>query len=166
MPNLSPAPRDDVDRRHFPRQWFRSLIPFGFAVVAFGMFADRVPGGVWYAVPGLCLVTAFALALHGGLILTRDGIEWYAVHPRWRFRRVPWSAVLDARPGWLGAGHSVRLVVADGRYEPWVWGTPEPGGRREVVVHTRDLAEGAAVWDAIRDARARREVTAGVGTTG
>jgi hypothetical protein len=143
---------NDSARPLFRRQWHRLVIPCAFAVLAFGMFAYRVPNGVWYAAPGLGVILGLAVGLHRGVVLTRDGIEWFVVQPRWRYRRVPWSALIEVRPGWFGAGQAVRLVVADGRYEPWVWGTPKVGGRREVVITTRDLAGGAALYDAILQA--------------
>jgi hypothetical protein len=123
VPDATPTTIAPSRPRHFRRHWWRAVVPGAFAIGLFGMFAHRIPDGVWAAVPGLAFVLVLCAALHGGLVVSPAGIEWYAVRPRWRYRAVPWDAVLDVRGGPLGL-LPARLIVKPGRYEPWVWGKP------------------------------------------
>lgn len=153
-------------RRVFRRQWHRFAVPAAVAVAAFGGFAWRIPDGLWVAIPGLCVSLLFCACLHGGLTLTREGIEWYVIRPNWRFRTIPWAAVRDVRKSLFGLLPRIRLVAAPGRYELWVWGTPRPDRPMEVEIWTQGLTGGDAVWDAIhqfwspRDGVAPDEATA------
>ena len=150
------APSVELAPRSFRRQWHRLIIPSLFATVSFGLFAWRVPDGVGFAVPALGLFLAVCTLLHGGIVLTRNGIEWHLLHPRWVYRTIPWEAVREVRPSWFGR-HRIRLIVESGRYEPWVWGTPRPGQTLDHEIWTRGYRDGGAMWDAIHDYRASRE---------
>ncbi len=90
-------PTASVPHQHFRRHWHRTVIPAVFAIAAFGLFAHRVPDSLWVAVPALCFSLLFCALLHGGLIISREGIAWYILHPKWRYRVIPWQAVLDVR---------------------------------------------------------------------
>ena len=127
----------------FRRQMHRLLIPCVFGAFAFGSFAYHVPHATPLALIGFLVLVAFALVLHRGLILTADGIAWYVVHPRCVYRRVPWAAVKCVRSGWLGG--RIVLDVEPGRYEATLWGMP----RTPIVIHTRELARGEELLDAI-----------------
>lgn len=136
--------------RHFRRQWYRFAIPSAFAVLAFGQFAYYVPDALWIAMIGLCLSISLCAMLHGGLIVSREGIEWYILHPRWRYRVVPWDAVLDIRKT-LFVLHPIRLIVEEGRYERWLWGTPRPDRRMDIEIWPRGYSGGRALWDLLHE---------------
>lgn len=151
---------DVRERQIFRRQWHRFLIPCAFAIFTFGMFAYRIPDGVWIAVPALCLTLAFCSILHGGLIVSAEGIEWYVLHPKLRYRRIPWQAVIDKRKVFFGTMPPILLVVESGKYEPWVWGTPRCNRTIEFVIYTNSLVRGRTLWDAIQQFSLSREPTA------
>ena len=136
-------------RHDFRRQWHRLVIPCLFVVGGFVAFACRVPDGIWYAIPSLAFGLLVCTLLHGGVRLTRDGIEWYVLHPKWCYRRVPWGAVCEVRncrlfqPG-------VALRVEPGRYEPWVWGNPRADRPLEIRIWTNGYVRGETLGAAIR----------------
>jgi hypothetical protein len=125
------------------------VIPGIFAVTVFGVFAYRIDGGFWLAVLGICLSLAFCALLHGGLVISHEGIEWYILRPKWRYRFIPWHVVLDVRKSLFGVLHPIRLIVKHGRYEPWLWGTPQPDRKMDVEIWPNGYADGEAIWDTI-----------------
>lgn len=133
MTDTTTTPVELAERRHFRRQWHRSVIPSVVAIATFGLFAYRIPDGLGIAIPGICFILALCGLMHGGLIVSRDGIEWYVLRPKWRYRKIPWHAVLDARRNRF-RNPEVRLVVESGRYEPWVWGTPRRDRVAEIPI--------------------------------
>jgi hypothetical protein len=146
---------------HFKRHWWRSVIPGIFFIFAFGSFAYRVPEATGLAVVGACLGVALCALLHGGLIISSNGIAWYFVRPAWRYRVVPWDKVRDVRKTVFGLMEPVRLIVDHDRYELWVWGNPRPDRMMEIEIRTIGYAGGEAIWDTIhRFWRRRDEVDA------
>jgi len=148
-------------RQHFRRHWYRAAIPGAFAVASFGLFAYRVPDGIWVAIPLLCLSLLFCALLHGGLIISSEGIEWYILRPKWRYRAIPWQAVLDVRKTRLGL-HPLRLIVQHGRYELWLWGAPQPDRQMDIEIWPNAYSGGEAIWDAIQHFWSSRDRVAGV----
>lgn len=148
MPNVTPFASHPGHPLPFRRHWWRTAIPAAFAVVMFGLFVHHVPAAVGVAVPSLGLLLLLCAALHGGVTVSREGIAWYILRPKWRYRVIPWSAVLDVRKSLFGL-NPVRLIVEHRRYEPWVWGTEQPDRRSEVEVWPNGYAGGEALWDTI-----------------
>jgi hypothetical protein len=122
----------------FRRQLHRAIVPALFAIGSFVGFAltVTVPGTTGYAIAGAGLSVLLCAALHGGLILTDDGIAWYILRPAWRYRFIPWSAVRDVRK-FLFVLHPVRLIMKPGERELCVWPKEYIGGER--------------LWDAIHE---------------
>ena len=118
-------------------------------VAAFGQFAYRIPDGIWVAIPFLCFSLLFCAFLQGGLIISGEGIEWYILRPKWRYRAIPWQAVLDVRKTRFGL-HPIGLIVEHGRYEPWLWGTPQRDRQMDIDIWSNGYAGGEAIWDAIQ----------------
>jgi hypothetical protein len=137
------------------------VIPCAFAAFSFGAFAIEVPGATWLALAGVALSVLFCLVLHGGIVVSDRGIEWYAVHPRWRYRFVPWDCVLDVRKSIFGL-QPIHLIVKHGRYEPWVWGRPRRGERMDIEIWSIGYAGGDAIWDAVRSRSPKNHQTASV----
>jgi hypothetical protein len=151
MPGDSIVTWDGVDRT-FPRQWYRSAIPGAMVLTMCGLFTYHTPEALWLAVAIACVGSVACLLLHGGLIVTPTGLAWYTFCPRWRYRVVPWDAVLDVRRT-LGFLEPIRLDVRHGRYEPWVWGKPQPNRVLTLEVWSNGYASGQDLWDAIRTNR-------------
>lgn len=137
-----------ADTFHFRRQQYRLAIPCLFAAVMFGLFAYNVPNGRWVAAPALGLTLLFASLLHGGLVLSPEGIAWYVLTPRWRYRFIPWGAVIEAQKSRFGQPR-IRVTAEPGRYEPWVWGAVRPGRPIGVTIWTRNYADGEHIWPAV-----------------
>lgn len=143
------ATRSDFDQRLFRRAWFRLVIPLLFAAVMFGIALHQRPEQFAYALGGFGIVTCFCLLLHGGVLVSTSGIAWYVLTPRWRYRVVPWDAVRGlSRCRW--GQRKILLDVQPGRYEPWVWGSPQPDRPMTILLDTRNLAEGDAVWPTLQ----------------
>lgn len=142
-----PATDPRPEAIHFRRQLFRLVVPCLFAIAMFAAFAYHVPQGAWYAIPGVIIAVCFASLLHGGVSLTRDGITWYRLHPRFTYRTVPWTAIHDVSRGRFGIGSSIHLTVAPGRYEAWIWG--KPVRELEITINPRELTDGESLWSAI-----------------
>lgn len=149
MPTVTPLTTVISQPKHFRRHLHRAVIPAVFAVVVFALFAYRIPDALWVAIPGLCFCLLLCVLLHGGLIISHEGIAWYILRPTWRYRTIPWQAVLDVRKTLFGLLHPIRLIVKDGRYEPWLWGTPRPNRRRDIAIWPYSYTGGEAVWDVI-----------------
>lgn len=128
----------------------RFVIIIAITLTALGLIAAKFPMALWYAFPLFGLVLVLAAFLNAGLILSDEGIAWYAVHPGWRFRKVPWSAVLDVHRGLFGLGGQIVLVVKSGRYEPWVWGTPRRDEQIEIEIWPNTLASGEEVLPSLQ----------------
>ncbi|HVL12957.1 MAG TPA: hypothetical protein VM529_10355 [Gemmata sp.] len=129
------------------------LIPFAVGLVAIAATAWFAPLALLYTVPTIAVALAIVSLGNAGLIVTRDGIEWYALRPRWRFRAVPWDAVIDVRRSLFGRGNAIRLKVKPGRYEPWIWGTPHPDRPQTIVIHLIPLCDRDDLLTAIQAAR-------------
>jgi hypothetical protein len=138
------------DVRHFAPNRLRLAAVVAVAVATVVGVGLRLPQALWAVVPGLAIGLAVAAVGLPGLTLSPDGIAWYAVRPRWRFRTVPWGAVRDVHPRPFGLGAALHLIVAPGRYEPWVWGEPRRGGDVTLEIWLRGLERGDEVLDAIR----------------
>jgi hypothetical protein len=147
---------------HFRPRRVLLVLPFAVAVATVAGIGWWAPIGLVYAVPLMGLMLALVALGNSGLIVSREGIEWYALHPNWRFRKIPWHAVVDVRKGLLGLGGWISLTVESGRYEPWAWGTPRPGRQLTIEIRPLALVRGDEVLDAIRNRLAlAREVAAG-----
>lgn len=130
-----------ASEQHFRRQSYRLVIPWLFACGEFGLFTVRVPDGIWYAVPALTICLLMCLLLHGGIRLTRAGIEWYVLTPGWYYRRVPWGVVRKVqvdRP----LQPTVLLTVEAGRYEPWVFGATRRDRPSQISIRTNGYTRG------------------------
>jgi hypothetical protein len=150
-----------TEDRHFRPQRWRFAIIFVIAAGTLGGIAWFAPVALLYAVPVFAVVLAVVAFAHAGLILTDEGIEWYALRPRWRFRKIPWHAVLEVKRSLFGLFGPIRLVVEFGRYEAWVWGTPRPGRRLDFEIWTRGLVGGEELLPAIQERlKARDEAAA------
>lgn len=136
----------------FRRQWYRTAIPSAFAFATFGLFAYHIPNGIWVAVPALCMTLLFCSLLHGGLIISHEGIAWYILHPKWRYRSIPWPAVLEVRRTLFGIFHPIHLTVEHGRYEVWIW-TPQRDRQMCIMIRTNGYSSGNEIWDVLRDFR-------------
>lgn len=139
---------DDAGRA-FPQQWYRCVLPGVFVLGACGLFVSRTLSATVPAVLVALFGVALCLLLHGGLIVSAGGIGWYVLRPRWRYRFVPWDAVLDVRRP-FGFFEPIRLNVRHGRYEPWVWGEPQPNRVLTLEVWSNGYTGGERVWDTIR----------------
>ena len=90
-----------------------------------------------------------SLLSHGGLVVSPDGLAWYILRPRWRYRVVPWNAVFEVHRT-FGFLEPIRLDVRQGRYEPWVWGKPQPNRVLTLEVWSNGYAGGSVLWETIR----------------
>jgi hypothetical protein len=144
MPPIHP------ETQHFAPNALFLIIPFAIGGAALGLIAWFAPLALFFAAPVLGVILAIGALGNAGVILSPEGIEWYALDPRWRFRKVPWHAVVEVRKGILGIGGRIRLVVHAGRYEPWVWGTPTPGSLDDIEMHPVVLVRGDELLEALR----------------
>jgi hypothetical protein len=124
-------------------------------LVAAAWFAPVAP---LFGIPLMVLCATIGAFTNAGIILSGDGIAWYALVPRWRFRVVPWQAVRGVRRNFFGRGGVVYITVESGRYEPTVRGEPRPG-RTEIlevwlrtVVNSDELVPAVEEWLRWRDA--------------
>ena len=131
----------------FHVQWWRSAIPAVFAMSVFGMLSFHY--GIRFAGPGLGLVLLISAANRGGLIISQEGIEWYILRRKWRYRTIPWRNVRDVRKTLFGLLGPIRLIVDHGRYEPWVWGALRADRQIEIAIHTTGYSGGEALWETI-----------------
>ncbi len=141
---------------HRFRPWWVALaIPIVFMAITTGIVAWISPIALLYTLPVFGIVLVLLVTGIEGLILTEEGIAWYALHPRWVFRRVPWSGVIKARRGFIGFGTfsvgPIMLTVEFRRYELWVWGKPRPDKRATIEIWQRWLVpcQPLRLWDAI-----------------
>lgn len=140
----------------FPPQQYRFMIGAVLAVAAIGAAGWLAPLALLFVVPLFAVVLAIGAFSNAGLILSDDGIEWYALRRKWRFRKVPWSAVIGVRRRFLGLDPIV-LTVEGGRYERWVWGTPRRDRPIDFGIWTNALVGGGDVLAALRRRLAERE---------
>jgi hypothetical protein len=161
MPANTALATDHPEPRYFrPRRVF---FVFAFAVVIAALVAVgwRAAVALLFGIPLVAFVVAIAAFLNAGLILSREGIEWYALTPRWRFRKVPWDAVLGVR----GQHHDGRgvlyLIVESGCYERWVWGTPHEGRTAIIEIRLGTVVRGAELAEAIEEVLRRRDEVVG-----
>ena len=157
MSDTAPTAPAHPEPQHFRPQWFRLVIVCALMLAAVAFVGSRLPLALLPMIPILGLVLMLYGFLTAGLILSRDGIEWYALHPRLRFRTVPWDAVVDVRSGLLGLGTWIRLIVKSDRYEPWVRGTPRPDQLTEIQLWPNSLTGGAALRAAIEQWRSAHD---------
>jgi hypothetical protein len=150
MSDSTTVPTERPECRHFRRQWYRLVIPCVFAVAMCGLFAFRIPDSLWVALPALSVTLLVCALLHGGLTLSRVGIAWYVLFPKWRYRTIPWPVVREVRKSPFGLPPRLRLLVEPGRYEPWLWGTPRRDQPLEIEIWTQGFTGGEALWDAIQ----------------
>jgi hypothetical protein len=155
------VPINQMTCKVFHPQWWRTGLIGAIALTLIGVVGWRLPTALWVCVPMLGLTLVLAAFLHAGLILSRRGIEWYAIHPQWRFRKVPWHAVRDVRRGLFGFGGQIVLTVESGCYEVWVWGRPRRDREITIEIYPNALARGEEVWGSIQEwlARERRVST-------
>jgi hypothetical protein len=165
MSDALTAPTRQPEPRHFRPRWVRFVLAGAAALGACGLVASISPAALLFAAP--CLALALALAAFGnaGLALTREGVAWYALHPRWRFRMVPWDSVLGARRGPTERG-PIRLSVEAGRYEAWVWGNPRGDRQCSPEIWVDALIDGDEVLGAIEDWLRWRDREVEPGTAG
>ena len=148
---------------HFSPQRHRLVIPFTLAAVALVGIGWLAPAALLFSVPMFAVILAVVSAGNPGLIVSHEGLQWYALRPRWRFRKVPWDAVVDARRGAFGLGTSIHVVVRSGKYEPWAWGTPELDGQAAIDIWPMALRGGDAVFPTIRNWLSWYDQVTGVG---
>jgi len=154
------TPRRPEPRHFRPQQW-RFGIAAVLMTVTLAATAWMAPVSLLGTVPLFAIVLAVAAFGNPGVILSEEGIAWYALRSGWRFRKIPWQAVLEAKRSFLGLLGPVRLVVESGRYEVLVWGTPRPGRNLDVEIWTNALVGGEELLQALRDwLRARGRVSA------
>jgi hypothetical protein len=153
---------ESTPRRQFRRQLHRLVFPCLFVVGMFGYFAYRVPGAIWVAIPAIGIGLLFCLLLHGGLIISSEGIEWYILCPQWRYRMIPWDAVLDVRRAFDFLG-PIRLEVKNDRYEMWIWGKPNPDRALTIEIWSNGYSGGETILNTILAFRSSREAVADVG---
>ncbi len=144
-------------------------LPFAvtvIAIVAIGWFSPPV---LLFALPLFAVVLTIGATSNSGLILSHEGIEWYAVTPRWRFRKIPWKAVRSARLGFFGFGRTyfgpIILTVELDRYEWWAWGTPRRDKCLTIEIFRRYLVRHDEIWDAIQHWLQYRDREAAAGIT-
>ena len=94
-------------------------------------------------------------------MISSEGIEWYILRPKWRYRAIPWRAVLDVRKSLFGL-QPIRLIVEHARYEPWLWGTPQRDRQMDIEIWPNAYTGGEAIWDVIRQFWSSRDRVAGV----
>src|SRR5262245_53112565 len=138
-----------------PRRFFL-VFPCATAALTMAVIGWQFPIALWSAVPLIGLALALTAFGNAGLILSREGVEWYALSPKWRFRRVPWHAVLGVRRGLFGLGNRIDLIVLSGHYEPWAWGTPRRDQQRVLEIWPTALVRGDEVLEAIKGWLRRR----------
>lgn len=148
MPSESSDGREKTGRI-FSRQWYRSAIPGLIAVSLCGLLTSRTPETLWLAVGIACVGVVASLLSHGGLIVSPDGLAWYIFRPQWRYRVVPWTAVLEVRKT-FGVLEPIRLDVRQDRYEPWVWDEPQSNRVLTLEVWSNGYAGGSELWETIR----------------
>lgn len=135
--------------RHFRRHWWRAAIPVLVGIAMFVGFAIQIPQGVWVAIVGCLVVLLIGSLQLGGLIISRDGLAWYVLRPQWTYREIPWDAVLEIRERTFGM-YPMRLILREGRYEPWFWGTPNPERTIEVQIWPSGFTGGHGIYEAMR----------------
>jgi hypothetical protein len=145
--------RDDdrADSRIFHRARFRVVIPMLFAAYMFGSVIYHRPEQWGFALVGFACLATMCILLHGGIVISSDGIGWYVVTPRWRYRFVPWEAVNDMAQSRWSLHHHINLDVQPGRYEPWVWGTPRAERPMIIKLHISALVDSHAVWETLQE---------------
>ncbi len=137
------------------------LFPFGIAAIFIVGIAWMQPLILAIVVPFFALVLTLVATGNSGLILSPEGLEWYALHPRWRFRKVPWHAIVSTRNGFFQLGYApfgpVLLTVEFGQYERWVWGKPRRDKHATIEIWTRHLVCGKNLWESIERWRNEHE---------
>jgi hypothetical protein len=136
--------------RRFRPHPFRLAIPFAVLVGTLAYLGWWHPPALLFAAPLLAVVFTLVAFGNAGVVLSPSGIEWYAIRPGWRFRRVPWSAVRDVRAALFGFGNCITLTLDPGRYEPWAWGRVRPDRPIEVQLWRTTFVDGDELLDALR----------------
>lgn len=150
--------------RVFRPYFFRLAIPTVIVTAATAWIGWWSPPALPFVVPFFSVILALIATGNATVTLSPAGIEWYAVLPRWRFRHIPWEAILSVRQSLFGFGNRIDLTVTPGRYEPVVWGSADQPRTIDVwqttFVRGGEFVEAVEEWLRWRD-RVVTEAAAG-----
>ncbi len=141
--------------RVFRPYLFRLAIPAVIVTAATAWIGWWSPPALLVVVPFFSVIVALIATGNATVTLSPAGIEWHTLLPRWRFRHVPWEAILSVRRSLFGFGNRIDLTVAPGRYEPVVWGSADRPQTIDVwqttVVRGGEFVEAVEEWLRWRD---------------